>query len=151
MNDKVRRKIVLLLCLVLIYALSGCSYVSELSRVLWGSSTVALERSRIDGLSRIYNCSFEESFESVLSLARNEDISEPLSGKKIFDVFIKDWLKSHIVVMGIEGNIDTTEVGIFFSRRDFGQTNVEVSSRSSSAKRKAAKAVFDELDLRCEK
>jgi len=129
---------------VVLITCSGC----EVIKTLWGSSTRALEKARIDGINQTFNCSFEECFEAVLSLGRNEDIAEPVSGEKAYDVFIKDWLKSHIIVMGVKGNIETTEVGIFFSRRGSDSTNIEISSLSSSAKRKVSEAVFKELELR---
>ena len=48
--------------------------------------------------------------------------------------------------MGIAGNVDTTEVGIFFDDMGQGTVRVEISSLSSTAKRKVAKAVFAELE-----
>ena len=53
-----------------------------------------------------------------------------------------------IVVMGIEGNVDTTEVGIFFTQPNLTTVKLEVSSLSSNAKRRVAQVIFDELDLR---
>ena len=53
-----------------------------------------------------------------------------------------------MVAMGIEGNIETTEVGIFFTQPSLTTVKIEVTSLSSSAKRKTAQLIFDELDLR---
>ena len=50
--------------------------------------------------------------------------------------------------MGIKGNVDTTEVGIFFTQSNHTTVKLDVSSLSSSAKRKVAEAVFKELDQR---
>ena len=50
--------------------------------------------------------------------------------------------------MGIAGNVETTEVGIFFSQPSLTTVKLEVSSLSSSAKRLVAQVIFDELDLR---
>lgn len=72
---------------------------------------------------------------------------EPESGG-VFDVFINDRKKSHIVVMGVRGNVDTTEVGIFFSQPSLTTVKIEVASLSGNAKRNVAQMVFDELDLR---
>ena len=98
-----------------------------------------------------------------LELARNDKNSETVyirkeedsefstkekSSNDAFDVFIDNRTKQHIVVMGIEGNVDTTEVGIFFSQGANGEVSLEVSSLSSSAKRRVAEAVFKALDLR---
>jgi len=72
------------------------------------------------------------------------------NGMGIAGVFedIKDEYKRHIVVIGIEGNVDTTEVGIFFSRLRNNVFEIDVSSLSSSAKIRAAQIVFGELDQR---
>lgn len=126
----------------------GCSHISESTKIVLGTSTKKLEEARVEAISKKFNCGFEDCYEAVLSLARNEKKIEPVSGEKVYDIFMKDWVKSHIVVMGIEGNVNTTEVGIFFSKAGDSSTKVEVSSLSSSAKRKVAEAVFAELDMR---
>lgn len=125
----------------------GCSQVAETGKSIWGSSTAALEQARVNALRRTYVCALDECFDAVLSLANNEEALKPQT-EKLFDVFLKDRRKAHIVVMGIAGNVDTTEIGIFFD--DMGQDTIriEISSLSSSAKAKAARAVFEELDLR---
>lgn len=128
-------------------SLIGCSQVTETGKSVWGSSTAALEQARVNALRRTYVCTMDECFDVVLSLANNEEALKPET-EKFFDVFLKDRRKAHIVVMGIAGNVDTTEVGIFFD--DMGQdtTRIEISSLSSSAKTKVARAIFEELDLR---
>ena len=111
MNNKII--ILLTICLIIV---SSCAQLTETGKTLWGSSTRVLEDARVDAISKSYVCSFDECFDAVLSLARDEQSYEPVSNQKIFDVFMKDRIKAHIVVLGITGNIDTTEVGIFFSR-----------------------------------
>ncbi|HBG62438.1 MAG: hypothetical protein A2Y03_06685 [Omnitrophica WOR_2 bacterium GWF2_38_59] len=136
-----------LLFIILLVVVSGCANVTETAKVVLGNSTKALEEGRAEAIKKSYACSYQECFYAVLSLAKNEE-PEPLSEKKYFEVFSKKIDKDHIVVMGIPGNVDTTEVGIFFARRSLKSVEIEISSRSSSAKRKVAKAVFKELDLR---
>ncbi|MBI5415562.1 MAG: hypothetical protein HZA29_01985, partial [Candidatus Omnitrophica bacterium] len=46
------------------------------------------------------------------------------------------------------GNVDTTEVGIFFDEVSPSTVRVEISSLSSTAKRRVAAAVFNALDKR---
>lgn len=151
--------------LVLIF-LGGCSQVMETSKVIWGSSTKALEKARVDAIDKTYHCSFDDCFDAVLGLSREKPVyvrSYNEEGKEIdeegqvveepvstgdFDVFIKNRAKRHIVVMGIAGSVDSTEVGIFFSQPSLTTIKLEISSLSSSAKRKVAQMVFDELDLR---
>ena len=194
------------ICFCLMFLLTGCSQVKkiplafiETEKVIWGSSTRALEEARADGLKQDYPCSLQDCFEAVLSLARNEPKLEPLylgppkhssphreqtvtfvnmnsseetkeepkeglkeeelapeamssaGAKKIFDVFLKSRKKGCLVVLGLSGQIETTEVGIFFSKplksKD-SQITVEVTSLSQRAKEKVAEAVFDELDYR---
>jgi hypothetical protein len=66
----------------------------------------------------------------------------------VFDIFIKDSKKHRLVVMGIAGNVETTEVGIFFTQPTLTTVKIEVSSLSSSAKRTVSEKTFEELDLR---
>ena len=159
---------------VLMFLGAGCSQVVETGKSFWGSSTKALEEARIHAVSQNYACSFTECFETVLSLARDKtekaaydkwlgknkemdaqkeesDAQDPQripppTGNGFFDIFIKDKTKRMIVVMGIAGNVDTTEVGLFFTRYSQDAMRVEVTSLSTSAKNRVAKAVFDLLD-----
>ncbi len=123
--------------------LTGC----ETFKVILGTSTRHLERARAEAITRGYDCTFRECFDAVLSLSRNEVMADPKIGERPFEVFIKDRVKGYIVVMGIAGNIETTEVGIFLTEVT-GGTKIELSSLSSSAKEKAAEALFRELSLR---
>lgn len=127
--------------------LLGCAQITDTVKKFWGTSTTALDHARLNALSRSYACGTRECFEAVLSLARNEEALEPKT-EKFFDVFLKDPRQRHIVVMGIEGNVDTTEVGIFFDSLGGNMVKVDISSLSTSAKNRAAKAVFAELDQR---
>ena len=112
--------------------LTGCSTVKETAKKVWGSSTQALDRARVDALRGEYKCTLDECFDMALSIAQKKD----------YTVFIQDRYQRVIVVMGIPGNVDTTEVGIFFTWVDDKTTRVEVSSLSSSAKRKVANAIL---------
>jgi len=124
--------------------LSGC----ETIKIMLGTSIKHLEKARVDGVTMSFDCAFEECFDAVLSLATNEDMGDSMSGEKPFEVFKKDRVKSYIVVMGLQGNIDTTEAGVFFTTLEGQGTKIEVSSLSISAKEKVSKAVFRELNLR---
>jgi len=63
-----------------------------------------------------------------------------------FSIFLQDRIRCHIVVMDVPGNIDTTEVGIFFAPAGVASVTVDISSLSSSAKRRVSEVVFPELD-----
>ncbi|MCA9401650.1 MAG: hypothetical protein KC713_08480 [Candidatus Omnitrophica bacterium] len=149
---RVQRVHVIVFCALF---LSGCSQAVEVSKTVWGSSTRALDHARVEGVSKSYDCTIDDCFDVVLLLDRTNR-SELLENKEyytnvtespgVFDIFIKDRLHARIIVMGIEGNVNTTEVGIFFERDNLDMVRVDVSSLSSSAKRKVADAVFNELD-----
>ena len=51
-----------------------------------------------------------------------------------------------IIVINIKGNVDTTEVGIFFEELADGGSVIDISSLSSSARERVAEAVFAYLD-----
>jgi len=140
--------------------------LQETAKFIWGSSTKALEDARVNAIEKTYRCSFDNCYDSILTLARPEPVymkkyneegeeiddegkvkvQDP-GAEGVFDVFINNRAKKHIVVMGIKGNVETTEVGIFFSQPNLTTVKLEVSSLSSNAKRKVAEAIFDELDL----
>ena len=65
---------------------------------------------------------------------------------QIFDVFHKSRTKGYIVFMGTPGSVDTTEVGVFFTRSRQDEIIIEIASLSTSAKNKAAEIVFAKLD-----
>lgn len=157
---------------------TGCARLTETAKKIWGSSTAALERTRANGLRKTYTCSFTECYDAVLGLARTEEeqaakakqeeeakrVAEegegsgtdqglaqeqkPVVDGKFFDVFLKNSRQKHIVVIGITGNVDTTEVGIFFEEAGPSTIKIEISSLSSTAKGRVAKAVFETLDKR---
>ncbi len=153
------KKLNLFLIACLLVSVSGCARTMDIPKVIWGSSTRALEEARSDAISKTYRCSFNDCFDAVLDLARKKKEETPeitetdtliiaMEKQGIFDVFIENRKKRHIVVMGIAGNVSTTEVGIFFSQPTLTTVKLEVTSLSSSAKRNVAEPMFEELDLR---
>ena len=137
--------------LVLMFFLSGCSHAVESAKIFLGSSIQALEEARKDAIVKTYVCSYDECFNAIVNLSPPSSAILPLSAAeknpapRPFTVFQKDLIKGYIVVMGIPGNIDTTEVGIFLIMEADNAIRVEVASLSTSAKEKVAKIVFDEL------
>ena len=135
--------IVMLVLLFGVFSFSGCAYIMDIPKNIWGSSTRALEDARVDALQKEFKCEFDECFDAVLSLTKayvppkaseKEDTTSTFNS---FELFIKNRAKKHIVVMGVPGTINTTEVGIFFTEID-NAVRVEVSSLSEGAKRVAA-------------
>lgn len=123
----------------------GCSQVTEVSRTVWGTSTRALNDARIDASVASYECVYDDCFNAVLDLTKARVVNDQLNDK-IFELFQKNYVKGFIVVLGIEGNVDTTEVGIFFSRIKQNVTKIEVSSLSVTAKEKVADAIGAHLE-----
>ena len=109
----------------------------EISKTVWGSSTRALEKARVNGIIKTYDAPLGRCYDEVLKAV----------GEAEYEVFINNKSKATIVVMGIKGAVNTTEVGIFFSEISDTQTKIYISSLSSNAKRIVAEAVFPKLDL----
>ncbi len=116
--------------------LLGCSRIADAPKVLWGSSTRALEEARPQAFHKDYPCNLGLCFEDVLEVARKHDL----------EVFISDRKKGLIVLMGFQGSVNTTEVGIFFSHLGPTQTKIEVVSLSPQAQQTAAKMLVSALD-----
>jgi len=67
--------------------------------------------------------------------------------KQHWVIFQKDEIKGFMVVMGVKGCVNTTEIGVFFDELSDNQTRIEVTSLSTNAKRKVAKGLFHGLDI----
>jgi len=141
-NMLVSRNVSALLVLLFLMASSGCSPIKETVKTVWGSSIRPLENARQEAVSKTYSCDFDSCYDEVLSLSRaaNED-----SEKGHFDVFQKDPVKGFIVIMGLNENINTTEVGIFFEEVTSDIIKVEIASASTSAKEKISEIIFNHL------
>lgn len=123
---------------------SGCAQVTEVSRTIWGTSTRALDDARIDAITLTYECNYDACYDAVLAMTENS-VEGGLLIEKEFSLFHKNYIKGYIVIMGVPGNVDTTEVGIFFSRLKQNVTKMEVSSLSRTAKEKVAETINDHL------
>ena len=121
-------------CIFIGLSLTGCSHVKEFTKKLWGSSTRALEDARIDAIRKSFACRYEDCFDEVLKIVKEENLY----------VFIKDKMREHIVLLEVPGSVDTTEVGIFFTDYD-DQTRVDISSLSEQARITVAGIVFPKL------
>lgn len=121
---------------VVVVLLGGCAQTAEFSRTIWGSSTRALEKARVNALVRNYNQPVSRCYDEVIKASEESK----------FHVFIDNKPKATIVLMGITGAVNTTEVGVFFSELADGQTKVYISSLSSNAKRIVADKIFAHLD-----
>jgi len=150
--------LVLLVC-------SGCAAIQEDAKIIWGSSTMALENERVNSARRTFSCGVQECYDAILAFANNEvqlvdpylstttpvtlpidpELSPKLKKNKTLHVFSKNRKRHVIVVMGIPEHVDTTEVGIFLLPAQGGGTLVEISSESTGAKTKVSEMIFQEL------
>ena len=109
----------------------------ELGKTIWGSSTRALEAARDKAITRTYDKSYWDCVRSAKAVV----------DKKKWVIFKKDELKGYMVLMGVKGCVDTTQIGVFFVELSDTKTRVEISSLSSNAKRKVAQGLFHGLDI----
>ncbi len=164
--------------------LGGCSGAVETAKVIWGSSTQALERSRPDAVKETLRCPVNQCYAAILDVVeRQKKIEQALAQKAKPDtptaaaanssysatnqpviqksenidlaplrelhVFLKDPKRNLIVLMGVPGSIDTTEVGIFLTTAGDGATLIEIASLSKLAKAKVAEILLPELKKTC--
>jgi hypothetical protein len=129
-----RHVVILLLALVLI-ATSGCAFLIDSLKDISGYPSTGLVRAKKDAVSESFDSSYDEVYEEVLFLLKEKDLT----------IYLRNKQAHFIVVMGIEGCIDTTEVGIFFLEDSPARTTVQIASQSSKAKGKIAAIVFSTL------
>ncbi len=119
----------------MLLVLVGCGPAMETAKILWGSSTRALEAARSNAFRRDFSCDLDACYKETLKIAELEK----------WEIFIKKRKEPMIVVMGIKGAVETTEVGIFFKSISAGRVEIAVTSLSTNAKRTAAETLFAEL------
>ncbi len=121
---------------VLFVSLTGCAQVSEIGKTVWGSSTREMEKRRPQAIVKTYSKGYWDCMKAMLKVIQDKE----------YTIFQKDEVKGQIVVMGIPGYVDTTEVGIFFVEVSDQETRIEMSSLSTNAKRAAAKTLFKGME-----
>ena len=99
-----RREIKVFSIVILSLALAGCAFVAEVGRTFWGSSIREMEKRRVDAITRTYHKGYWECMEAVLKVIKENN----------YKIFEKDEVRGQVIVMGIPGYINTTEVGIVF-------------------------------------
>ena len=117
---------------------NGVDHTVEIGKTLWGSSTRALEAARDNAITKTYDKSYWDCVRSSIAVADK---------KQHWVIFKKNEIKGYMVVMGVKGCVNTTEIGIFFDELSDTQTRIEVVSLSTNAKRKVAKGLFHGLDI----
>ena len=128
-----------LIIFVVAFMLTGCAVVAEPFKMLWGSSTRALEQARPDAIRATFPFALAECMSYVRKIVTDNRIT----------IFIDNPQRDFLVLIHIPGSVDTTEVGIFFAEEGTpGQdalTRIEVSSLSRTAKEAVSTLIFSEL------
>jgi len=134
----------LILILAILGLCSSCAFwdhpvdnTVEIGKTIWGSSTRALEAARDKAITKTYDKSYWDTVRSTIAVIE----------KRKWVIFKKDEIKGYIVVMGVKGAVNTTEIGVFFDELSDTQTRIEISSLSTNAKRKVAHGLFHGLDI----
>ncbi len=125
------------LLMLSLFVCSGCAQTVEVAKTVWGSSTRALEEARASAISKTYDQGYWKCMQALLAAIDRHK----------YVVFQKDEIKGYVVVMGIHGSVNTTEVGIFIVEINDNQARIEVSSLSTNAKRIVSKAIFKDIDV----
>ncbi|MEW6008525.1 MAG: hypothetical protein AB1629_02705 [Candidatus Omnitrophota bacterium] len=118
--NKIRFKFIsLILVIFLAVFIVGCAWLKESGKKLWGSSTQALEKARSQGKAQVFECSLSACFDECLNIMRDMKAT----------VFAKDKRRGVLIAMDfkVKDVIDTTELGIFFTKSE-NLTKVEITS-----------------------
>ena len=135
MDFMVRNIFVCLIVLIVTFTF-GCARIQEIPKAIWGSSTRALEKKlESDSVSKVYECELDQCFDEVIRITQDNGL----------EVFIQNRTKNHIVIMGFEGNIATTEAGIFFEPADYTKTKISITSLSPSVQEMTVDLFFPAL------
>lgn len=116
--------------------LCGCASVVDAPRNILGFSRKSLEKERESSSYQVYQSDRKDIFMAILEACGNAK----------YTVFTKDEISGFIAVMDIPGAVNTTEVGVFLTELPGGRgVKVELSSRSTPAKRSVAAVLFSKL------
>lgn len=116
--------------------LAGCASLHETGRKVWGSSIAHLEKARKDAAKNEFSLSLDECFNRVENAVRDAGAM----------VYLIDRERKYLVAMNFKNYVDTTEVGIFFTKVDERRTMIEVSSMSPGLKEEVADVVAVALE-----
>ncbi|MCB9757755.1 MAG: hypothetical protein H6753_04935 [Candidatus Omnitrophica bacterium] len=164
------RKINFLILIFIVSFLTGCTGIKEQAKLLWGSSTQALENQRRQALVETFACSWEQCFSAIIQYANKEVLQTADENRAGFsnarpsdeatlkavkttnlEIFLQDRNRRIIVVMGVPGSVQTTEVGVFFTPMEETQTRIEITSLSTLAKIRAGEILFAHLGQKFQK
>jgi hypothetical protein len=110
--------------------------MKDVPKTIWGSSTRVLDQARTNAITKTYDKGYWDCIKAATSVI-----------EKKYVLFKKDEVEGVMIVMGIPGAVNTTEVGVFFVEVNDHQTRLELSSLSTNAKRLLAKGLFHGMDV----
>ena len=113
-----------------LFFVSGCVSLKETGKQIWGSSISHLECARSEGKSQEIPLSLAESFQKTEKILKGMGAT----------VYLKD--EKYMAAMNFQGHVDTTEVGIFFTKIEERLTRVEVASMSPELVQQVADILF---------
>jgi len=114
--------------------ISGCASLKETSKCVLGVSTKVLEDTRDGAIKRDFNQDYSSCYTTIkkaLSITEAYIYKEE-PAKNLIAIYISEQ--------------DTTPVGIFLTKIDEKNTQIEVSSPSTYAKELISKRIFDALE-----
>jgi hypothetical protein len=107
-------------CLSAAVLCSGCAHVKELGKEVWGTSIQHLERARPDARIVIVKKAKHDTFVRAAEILKAQGANVYLTGED----------DAYLAAMNFSGNVNTTQVGLFFTPVDEGATKIEVASLS---------------------
>ena len=129
------RNIFTLVLALSLITIAGCSSSKYNLASLAGTNMRDLESAKDQGAARTFDMSQNNAFEETLTVLNNNKLT----------VFQADPTKGYIVAMGINEQVNTTRIGIFFESVSTTKTKITLSSLSSLALAKAKKIIFGGL------
>jgi hypothetical protein len=120
---------------VAVFFISGCASFKEKCKEVWGSSVAHLERARKDGRSSNFDLSADRCFEKTVKILEASGAS----------VYLKSNDRKYLAAMNFKGYVNTTQVGVFFTKLSENSTQVEVASMIPRLTEEVAGLVFSGL------
>ncbi|NLE65630.1 MAG: hypothetical protein GX606_06925 [Elusimicrobia bacterium] len=115
---------------------TGCASLWDAPANILGFSRRDIQEARKDATYQMYAAERGDVYAAVLEVATEAK----------YDIFLQDEVRGVVVVMGIPGLVNTTEVGIFLSSaRNSPGVKVEIASRSTPAQRAVGQVLFSAL------
>jgi hypothetical protein len=137
MSRNMRFLMVITGCLLSVI-LFGCATAKEMGKGFLGVSTQVLEEKRKSALKKSFALDYDGCSAKVKEILKGSE------KEKESPIYAQDAQKKMIAVYLTQ--VDTTPVGIFFTREAENKTLIEVASSSTYAKEEIANRIFTGLD-----